>query len=50
VVVMGNTKEADLAAHRAAGRIGPNTIIVEIATFGDEAHQLDSKGTRAEIP
>jgi hypothetical protein len=27
--------EADLAAHRAAGRVGPNTIIVEIMRFDE---------------
>jgi hypothetical protein len=33
VLVMSNTREADLAVHRAAGRIGPSTIVVEIQRF-----------------
>jgi hypothetical protein len=35
VVVISDTAEEDEAAHRAAGRIGPRTLIVEIVRFGN---------------
>jgi hypothetical protein len=33
VVIYSSTRDADLAAHRARGAIGPSTLVVEILEF-----------------
>jgi hypothetical protein len=56
VLVMSNTREADLAAHRADGRVGPNTIIVQIQRFdlmSDEelaAHRVSTAARLSATP
>jgi|HubBroStandDraft_2_1064218.scaffolds.fasta_scaffold3312610_1 hypothetical protein len=42
VVIYNETAEQDLFVHRAAGRIGPDTIIVEIMRFGNKPRPTDA--------